>query len=337
MRYREIDAGDDTFRRAGSSKGYVHPPPSGPRGRGDRGRRSGAALVAVLAVLVGAGCRSLHENGVRSRLVQLRLAQTVIPVSLETVEVALDNLPPTREGWRCSALCRASTEVAADGVRTWCLSLRSADACISARADGTGTRFWSKQGAAAAPSVVSALWALLDPSGAREARTASDEEVMALAEEEAEQFTPRWTFVGGVRTAIVSGELTPIFSFGGQAGFRYWANYYLLPGSAVEVESAQVRNRGVLTLAVQGRLELTVWSEENTRFLNLPGLTFLMAVAPIVAFDGLPVVGGKALVALHLGHLGTAVIPVFFEAGFQWLKLQDIDASGLRVSLGVGF
>jgi hypothetical protein len=278
----------------------------------------------------------MHEGGLRTRVVQVRFAQTVLPVSLETVEVALANLPATRPGWRCNALCLRSAQVTPDGVRSWCLELRAADTCLSARAEGEGTRFFNTEGVPS-PTVVAALWALLDPQGARDARNATDEEVMALAEEEEATFTPRWTLVAGARTAIVTSDLIPVFSYGAQAGFRYWANYYLLPGAALEYESLQLRARALSTLALQGRLELAVWSDDNLRFLNLPALTFLMSVAPILALDTTPVVGGRAMVGVHLGHLGRVVLPFFFEAGFQWLKLPERDVSGLRVALGVGF
>ncbi len=124
---------------------------------------------------------------------------------------------------------------------------------------------------------------------------------------------------------------------GGQVGFRYWANYYLIPGAAVEAESLQLRDRAMATLALQGRMELSVWGDDNQRLLNLPALTFLMSVALVLALDATPVVGGRAMVGVHLGHLGKIMLPFSFEAGFQWLRLSERDVSGLRVRLGVGF
>jgi hypothetical protein len=295
-------------------------------------------LGALAAVLVlAAGCRTVHENSVRTRLVQTRLSLSVVPRTLEQVDAALAALPPARPGWSCTTLCLVSAEVSAAGLRTWCLALWVDRGCLSARAEGEGTRFWARREGDVPAPLAAALWALLDPEAAAEARAAGADDLAGLTAEEEERLTPRWSFLAGARTAIVAGAISPTFSYGGQVGVRYWANYFLVPGAAVELEEFQSIPRRVLALAVQARVELTLWSDENERYLNLPGLSFLMGVAPVLAFGASPAVGGRAMIGLHVGHIGRLILPCFFEAGFQWLRLPDLEISGLRVALGVGF
>ena len=88
---------------------------------------------------------------------------------------------------------------------------------------------------------------------------------------------------------------------------------------------------------MQGRIELSLWSDDNARFFNLPRLTFLMSGGPLVAFGQKAALGGRAVLGLHLGHLGRFLTPFFFELGFQALEVDEQSATGLRIAVGLGF
>jgi hypothetical protein len=181
------------------------------------------------------------------------------------------------------------------------------------------------------------FWSLLDPAGARQAANPDEDDVPQLTIEEEERFTPKWSFVAGARSGVVSAFTDAVFTFGGQLGVRYWASTYLVPGLALELENTVFRDGSEVTLAPQARLELSVWRPENARFFNLPNLSFLMAAEPLFALGSKVTVGGRAVVGVHLEHVGRFPTPFFFEFGFQSLTVRGHDASGLRVAIGIGF
>jgi hypothetical protein len=290
----------------------------------------------TIAVLAAQGCRSAHESSVLQRLTQVRLAQATIPRPLADLEAAVLALP--RPGLTRTADLRLKTaSTAPDGVHTWCLQQADLGGCYVASAEGLETRVEAAPGTVPSGTLTRQLWEVLDPAGAAVAsRGVTDDELSALADDEEANFKPRWSFTAGARSGAVTSLDAPAFTFGGQVGVRYWASYFLVPGVALEIENMLQRSRSVLTLAPQARLELTMWSDENVRFFNLPTITFVMAVEPLIAFGRQPAVGARAVIGVHLGHLGRIVTPFFFEFGYQSLVVDEVGASGLRIALGLG-
>jgi hypothetical protein len=56
-----------------------------------------------------------------------------------------------------------------------------------------------------------------------------------------------------------------------------------------------------------------------------------------LAFGEVPAFGFRAALGVSLGHLFSIVTPVMIEVGFQSLTIDGLNASGLRVVVGIGF
>lgn len=295
------------------------------------------AICAVL-LLLNPGCRALHESSIKQRLTQLRFFSREVKKPLGEVDGFLmaRRQDPTRP-W-CE-LCLVSATTTPDGARTYCLSSHEEEGCLVARVTPSGgTRFdQAPAGAQASAQVVRALWNAVDQASAAEMDLNLEDEISALASEEEERFTPRWSFILGAKTGVVVSYDPPTFTFGGQAGFRYWGSLFVVPGALLEVESMVQAGRNLVTLGAQGRVELTLWSDENARYANLPRITFLMSGGPLVAFGQQPALGGRAVLGLHLLHLGRFLTPFFFELGFQALEVDEQASTGLRIAVGLGF
>ncbi len=290
------------------------------------------------AVLSLPSCRTLHESSIKQRLTQMRFFAREVKKPLAEIDTFLMARQQTVvRGW-CQ-LCLVSAVSRADGGRTYCLSSHEEETCLLARSTPSGgTRFEAApDGSAASAQVVRALWNVVDLEGAEASDASSEEEIAALAAAEEERFTPRWSFVLGAKTGAVVSYDPPTFTFGGQAGFRYWGSLFVIPGAVLEVESMVQAARSLLTMGAQGRIELTLWSDENGRFANLPRITFLMSGGPLVAFGKVPALGGRAVFGIHLVHLGRFLTPFFFELGFQAIEVDEQSATGLRVAVGLGF
>ncbi len=296
-------------------------------------------LPAVCAVVLSSqGCRGFHESAIKQRLTQLRFFSKEVKKPLSQIDTFLVSRRQEVVRTWCE-LCLVSTNTLPDGARLYCLSSHEEESCVVARSTPSGgTRF------EAAPStpqpstqVIRALWNSVDLESAVESEITTEDQIAALASEEEEQFTSRWSFVLGAKTVAVVSYDQPSFTFGGQAGFRYWGSLFVVPGAVLEVESLAQGTRSLVTLGTQGRVELTLWSEENSRFANLPRLSFLMSAGPLVGFGNKAALGGRAVLGLHLIHLGRFLTPFFFELGFQALEVDEQTATGLRIAVGLGF
>lgn len=290
-------------------------------------------LVAVAALV---SCRAVHESLVLQRVSQARLAQAGIPRPLAECEDILHSLPaPLFENDH--SLLLTSNETRHDGAHVWCFTWHEQSGCFEATAQGQETRLTTSPLRPPSGALTRAVWAQLDPAGALAGGAeVTAEELSALAENEEATFERRWSFTAGARSGGVHTALTPAFTFGGHLGARYWVSHSLLPGLAVEVESVLHNSRTLLTVAPQARLELTVWRDDNARFANLPNLTFLMAVEPLIGFGSAPAVGARAVIGVHLMRVGNFITPFFIEAGFQALTVDGASLTGLRVAIGLG-
>jgi hypothetical protein len=296
-------------------------------------------LAAVCAVvLLSQGCRGFHEASIKQRLTQLRFFAREVKRPLSEIDAFLGARKQTEVRTWCE-LCATSILPRPDGSVQYCLSSHEEEACVVARSTPSGGTRFEPAPATPQPSaqVIRALWNSIELQSAVESELSTEEQIGALAAQEEEEFAPRWSFVLGAKTGAVVSYDPPSFTFGGQAGFRYWGSLFVVPGAALEVESLVQAGRSLVTLGTQGRVELTLWSEDNTRFANLPRLTFLMSGGPLVGFGRKAALGGRAVLGLHLIHLGRYLAPFFFELGFQAIEVDDQSATGLRIAVGLGF
>lgn len=299
---------------------------------------SSARVATIIAVaLLGQGCRAFHEASIKQRIVQTRFFAHEVDRPLSRIDDFLTGTRLVRSKPWCE-LCLISAITLEDGRRQYCLSSHEEESCVIARAKDGKTVF---EPAPSHPQpsaqVIRELWAHLEYRAAQAAEASSEEELQAYAAEEEARFTPRWSFILGAKTGAIVSYDPPSFTFGGQAGFRYWGSLFVIPGATVEIESLVQAGRTLVTLGGQGRVELSLWNEENTRFANLPRLTFLMGAGPLVGFGRKAALGGRAVLGLHLLHLGRYLTPFFFELGFQALEVDEQASTGLRIAVGLGF
>lgn len=297
--------------------------------------RPARALLAVLWVL--AGCRGLHEAAIKQRLVPTRFFAHEVRRPLPEIDAFLSERKQGAVRTWCE-LCVASARPLDDGGHEYCLSSHQETTCLVARASGPGvTRFTPAEADRVSAQVIRALWAALDAEGLAAAEQADAETLAALAREEEDHFVPRWSFTAGAKVGSVISYDPTTFTFGGQVGFRYWTSPFVVGGAALELENLVQATRSMVAGALLGRIELTLWSEENPRYFNLPRLSFVMGAGPLVGFGREPGLGGRSVIGIHLVHLGRFVTPFFFELGFQALEVDRQSSTGLRVALGLGF
>jgi len=295
-----------------------------------------AALLAV--VFSAAGCRTIHEASIKQRLTQTRFFAREFKKPLADVDTFLMERPQDPKRPWCE-LCMVSAFTNPDHSRTYCLSSHDEESCVIARATAAGgCRFEPPPNSPpASGQVIRALWNVVEFESAATSELVTEDEISALATEEEERFVSRWSFIAGAKTGTVVSYDPPTFTFGGQVGFRYWGSLYVVPGAVLEAESMLQGGRALATVGAQGRIELALWSDDNARYFNLPRLSFLMSGGPLVAFGQRPALGGRAVLGLHLGHLGRILTPIFFEIGFQALEVDEQTATGLRIAVGIGF
>ncbi len=296
-----------------------------------------AAVCAV--VLASLGCRGLHETAIKQRLTQKRFfAAREVKKPLSEIDTFLTSRKQDIVRSWCE-LCLISAITNDDGSRTYCLSSHEEESCVVARSTpSNGTHFEPVPGApTASAQVVRSLWNNVDFEASIASEVSTEEQIAELAAEEEEGFTPRWSFIVGAKTGAVVSYDPPSFTFGGQVGVRYWSSLFVVPGAVVEVESMIQAGRNLVTAGAQGRIELALWSEENAGLANLPRITFLMSGGPLVGFGKQASLGGRAVLGLHLIHLGRFLTPFFFEMGFQALEVDEQTATGLRIAVGLGF
>ncbi len=297
----------------------------------------------TLALALGlAGCRSAHEAQIRQHLMLTRLelaevTQTpeqideLVRAESESAAIALPDVNRPAE----APLRLLGTTI--DGPRhTWCVAQGDLQGCFVGVLEGTHTQLRASGGRNLPSPLVRAFWGVLDAPAASEAENLPDTDVPQLAEEVELRFAPRWSFTVGARSGAIASAEAPTFTFGGQAGVRYWANMFVIVSALLEAENMQQNNRNVATVAPQLRFEVTLWRPENERYFNLPDISFLMAAEPVFAFGVKPAVGARAVIGVQLVHLGRYPTPFFFELGFQSLEVDRRPASGLRIGLGIG-
>ncbi|MFT3709770.1 MAG: hypothetical protein QM817_19245 [Archangium sp.] len=294
------------------------------------------ALRALLLLLLSlTGCRALHENAIKQRLIQSRFYGRELPRTLQNVDEYLTSRRQDAVQTWCD-LCVASAETLPSGERKYCLSARGENACVLATAVSDKTMKFEPLDKPSSSQVARALWWAFEPDTAQQADFANQDELSRLAEDEEESFQSRWSFLAGAKAGTVVSYDPPTFTFGGQAGVRYWGSLFVIPGAALEIENMLQAGRSLVTGHLQGRIELALWNDENTRFFNLPKITFLMGGGPLIGFGRAPALGGRAVLGIHLDHLSWFVTPFFFELGFQVLDVDEQTSSGLRIALGLG-
>lgn len=294
-------------------------------------------LAVVLALAATAGCRALHEGLVKQRVLEARLYQAELPRSLAELDALLADRRSTAFNAQC-LLCLTSRTPTADGGALYCLTSLKESGCVKARP--AGPRTTRLEPASGAPqltaNVARELWRLLDPSGAAAANDEAVVDVPALAAEEEERFEGRWSFFGGARVVTVVTARDPVFAFGAQAGVRRWMSYFLLAGAGLEYENVLFPGRQLSTLGAQLRAEVSIWQDEDAVVLNLPALSFVMSVSPLLAFGTRATPGMRGCVGFSLRRVGEIWTPIFFELGYQSLAVDGLNATGFRAALGFG-
>lgn len=293
-----------------------------------------AALTMALSLC--AGCHAMHAAVIRQRVSTERFFAHDVALSLDDIDAML---APRRfnsnRPW-CE-LCTQTLQVLPDDTRVYCLVSREQSSCVAARQVGArAVRFAPHDGPPRA-QVVWSLWNLLEPQQARIANDLSDEEVEAFAVKDEEDFTPRWSMTAGLRVGSVISFDMPSFSFGGSVGFRRWGSPYVIPGATLDVENVVLGGRSFIAAAANGRIELSVWTDDNARWWNVPRVSFIMSGGTLVGFGFVPAIGGRAMLGVQLNRLGEFPTPLFFEFGYQALEVDKQAVTGLRVAIGVGF
>lgn len=295
------------------------------------------ALALALLTLLFPACRGLHESAIRHRLVLSRFFAREVHRSWQEVDAALLALHSESVKPFCN-LCVTSAENTADNTgRRYCVASLGERTCFVVKPSSPTTTRFVAEDVNPSSSVVRGVWLLLEPEVAARAEGADATELSSLALQEEEAFTPRWSFIAGAKVGATVSYDPPTFSFGGQAGFRYWGSLFVVPGALLEIDNNLQNGRSFITSHLQGRVELALWEASNARFFNLPRLSFVMGGGPVVGFGRAPSLGGRAVFGIHLEHLASFVTPLFFELGYQALEVDEQSSSGLRFALGLGF
>jgi hypothetical protein len=187
------------------------------------------------------------------------------------------------------------------------------------------------------PSLVRELLALFDKSRAPLVTEAIEKEVALRADAADAQFEPRSTFVAALRSGVITGSRTPVFTIGGQLGYRSWRNDSFLLGGQLEAENIIFSQTTRFMMGLMARADIAQWKALDARFFNLPAPALYLTTGPVLAFGEVPAFGFRAALGVSLGHLFSIVTPVMIEAGFQSLTIDGLNASGLRVVVGIGF
>ncbi|MGV3621358.1 MAG: hypothetical protein ACO1OB_11110 [Archangium sp.] len=289
-----------------------------------------------VALLLGTGCRGMHEGSIRQRLPAQRFFSRDVQVPLHVIDKTLMAVRyDPRRPW-CE-LCTVRFVVTSPVDREYCLSSREEISCFHAKATSQRAVHFESLDGSPRSQVVRALWLALEPDVARPALELSDDEVEVLAEHEEENFPPKWTMTAGARVGSVISFDPPAFTFGGSIGFRRWAGPFLIAGATLDAENAVQATRNYGVIAVNGRVELSLWEEDNERWWNLPRVSFFVGAGPLVGIGRSAALGGRAVAGVQLTRLGSFPTPFFFEFGYQVLDLDKQTSSGLRVALGLGF
>lgn len=294
------------------------------------------APALLVALLLSPGCRGMHEAAIRQRVPSQRFLLGEVHLPMRAIDLKLLALRYDPKHPWCE-LCTVRFEVKAPDHREYCVMSRELTSCFEARATAADRVRFSPVDGPPHTQVVRALWLALEPERARLAIQLSDDEVEAIAEDEEEHFAPRWTMTAGARVGSVISFDPPTFVFGGTVGFRRWVGPFLIGGATLDAESALQATRGYGAIALNGRIEMSLWEDDNARWWNLPRVSFFMGAGPLVGIGQTAALGGRAVAGIQLTRLGSFPTPFFFEFGYQALDLDKRTSSGLRVGLGLGF
>lgn len=289
-----------------------------------------------VALFLGTGCRGLHEASIRQRAPAQRFFARDVEVPLHVVDTKLMGLRYDPQHPWCE-LCTVRFVVTSPVDREYCLSSREEVSCFRAKATSEKSVHFEGIDGTPRAQVVRALWLALEPERARAAIELTDDEVEVIAEDEEENFPAKWSMTAGARVGSVISFDPPAFTFGGSIGFRRWVGPFLIGGAVLDVENALQGSRNFGVIALNGRIELSLWEEDNERWWNLPRVSFFMGAGPLVGIGQSAALGGRAVAGVQLTRLGAFPTPFFFEFGYQVLDLDKQTSSGLRVALGLGF
>lgn len=294
----------------------------------------GAALF--VALFLGFGCRGMHEASIRQRIPAQRFLARDMNVPLHVIDNKLMSIRYDPKRPWCE-LCTTRFVVTSPVDREYCLMSREQFSCFHAKATSENSVHFDALDTTPSSQVVRALWLAFEPERARAAIELTDDEVEAIAEDEEENFPPKWSMTAGVRVGSVISFDPPAFAFGGSIGFRHWVGPFLIAGATFDAENVLQATRTFGVFALKGRIEFALWEEDNARWWNLPRVSFFVGAGPLIGVGQTAALGGRAVAGIQLTRIGSFPTPFFFEFGYQALDLDKLTSSGLRIALGLGF
>ena len=293
-------------------------------------------LLLVMVALTAGGCRTLHEERVSERLLGKQLMHHEFDLSLFQLDAKMRTAQVDERTVEC-LLCVTSSTPLPDGKQVYCMISGMHTGCVLAQESrGTRSRLVAIDRPLATP-LARALWQFLEGPTAESIATASERAVDAYTRQEEDEFEGAWSFFASLGTSAVVSLDSPAIGFGAQGGFRRWLNYFLIGGAGLEVESVPFRAKPFTILGLQGRAELTMWDDRFRNSFNLPGVSFLMSITPLVAFGERPAFGARAMLGVQMLRLGNAWTPIRLEIGYQYVVVDGLSVAGARAGVMIGF
>ncbi len=290
-----------------------------------------------LALLVlSAGCRGLHEERVAERMLGRQLMSHDFSLTLSKLDGLMEAAKVPSPGQDCE-LCVLDSQKLPEGKIVYCVQSGISTGCVLAQELLPGRVRLVAIERALSPVLAQALWRLLEGPAADAVAREVEASIAELTLQEEQRFDGAWAFFASVGTTAVLGLTTPAVGFAAQGGVRRWFNYFLIGGAGLEVESLPFAPRPFSTLGVQVRGELAMWDERFRHTFNLPNVSFLMAITPIVAFGDRPAFGARGVVGVQMLRLGNAWTPLRLEIGYQHVVVNGGSVSGARAAVMIGF
>jgi hypothetical protein len=287
-------------------------------------------------LVVGCACRGLHEERVSERLLGRQLMEHEFSMTLQQLDALLSTVKYPEPGQDCE-LCLLSSQVTSDGNQLYCVISGMNTGCVVAKEARPGRLQMVAIARPLAAPLARALWRFVEGPTADSASEAAEASVSSITALEERDFEGAWSFFANAGTSAVLTLKTPAIGFGAQGGVRRWLNYYLMGGTGLEVEILPFTTRPLTVVGVQARAELTMWDEYFRRTLNLPNVSFLMAITPLAAFGTRPAFGARGVIGMQMLRLGNAWTPIRLELGYQYLVVNGFSVSGARAGLMLGF
>ena len=287
-------------------------------------------------VVLSTGCRALHEERVSERLLGRQLMSHDFVTTMTQLDTLMQTAKSSDPGQDCE-LCVLGSQALPDKKFVYCVQSGINTGCVLAQEVVPGRVRLLAIERGLSTVLAHALWRFIEGPAADTVAQQVEASIVDSTLKEEQAFDGAWAFFANVGTTAVLGLTTPAVGFAAQGGVRRWLNYYLIGGAGLEVESLPFAPRAFSTMGLQLRAELSMWDERFRRTFNLPGVSFVMAITPIVAFGDRPAFGARGVVGVQMLRLGNAWTPLRLEIGYQYVVVNGGSVSGVRAGVMVGF